>query len=241
MKTAFITGGNRGIGFETAKQLGLKGFTVIIGSRNKQRGEEAVVQLQTENIDAHFVVLDVTQPQTIESAVQFIETSFGKLDVLVNNAGIMHPEESWIGNTALTISESALTKTFITNFFGPIRVTQACIPLLELGEDARIINVSAKLASLTYQSDRKSQVYNSKPFAYNASKTALNQWTVHLAHALRRQKIKVVSIYPGWVKTRMGGDNASLEPIEGVQTILRAVFEDVESGSFIHEDHQLPW
>jgi NAD(P)-dependent dehydrogenase (short-subunit alcohol dehydrogenase family) len=241
MKIALITGANRGLGLETARQLGNKGFIVLIGSRNKLRGDEAVQLLQKEGINAHSIKLDVALIEDIENAVIFIEQTFGKLDILVNNAGMMHSEEGWIGNSILTVSEAALTKTFVVNFFGPIRVSRAMIPLLEKGEDARIINVSAKLASLTLQADRKSPVYGSKPFAYNASKTALNQLTLHLAHALRRQKIKVISVYPGWVKTRMGGENATLEPQEGVQTTMRACLEDVSSGTFIHDDHEIEW
>jgi NAD(P)-dependent dehydrogenase (short-subunit alcohol dehydrogenase family) len=241
MKVALITGANRGLGFETARQLGKNGFTVLIGARNKLRGDEAAQLLTDEGIVAHAVKLDVALSEDIENAAIYIEENFGKLDILVNNAGMMHNEEGWVGNSVLTVSEAALTKTFVVNFFGPIRVSRAMIPLLEKGEDARIVNVSAKLASLTLQADRKSPVYGSKPFAYNASKTALNQLTLHLAHALRRQKIRVISVYPGWVKTRMGGENAALEPQEGVQTALRACLEDVASGTFIHDDHEIAW
>lgn len=241
MSVVLITGANRGIGFEAAKQLAESGHDVIIGSRNKKRGDDAVLELADQGLTVSSVKLDVTIPEDIEAAVEFVNSKFGKLDALVNNAGIMHKEEQWIGNSTLDISEKALTQTFFVNFFGPFRVSRAFVPLLEKGDNARIVNLSAKLASLQLHADRRSEVGNTKPFAYNASKTALNQLTTHLAHALRRKKIKVVSIYPGWVKTQMGGDNAKYELKDGVKTFLHAVTGDIETATFFHDDHEVPW
>ena len=241
MRTILITGANRGIGLESAKQLAQKGNQVIIGSRNKKRGDDAIADLQAQGLSIDCVKLDVTLNDDIEKAYAYIEEKYGKLDVLVNNAGIMHSEEKWIGNSVLDVSEKALTQTMFVNFFGPFRMARTFVPLLEKGEDARIVNLSAKLASLSLHADRKSAVGNTKPFAYNTSKTALNQLTTHLAHALRRKKIKVVSIYPGWVQTEMGGANATYPVEEGVGTVLKAINDNIETATFFHDDHDVPW
>jgi NAD(P)-dependent dehydrogenase (short-subunit alcohol dehydrogenase family) len=241
MKVALITGANKGLGFETARQLGNLGYIIILGSRNKQRGELAAETLKNEGLTVYPVQLDLALAEHVAPVVQFIEENFGKLDLLINNAGMMSKEESWIGNSVLTVSEKELIKTFTTNFFGPFRLTRALIPLLAKGEDSRILNLSAKLASMSLQTAPRSEISNSKPFAYNASKTLLNQLTIHLAHALRREKIKVLSIYPGWVQTDMGGEKATYLPEEGANHIVMAATQEVKTASFLYKLDELTW
>ena len=242
MQTIVITGANKGIGFALAQKLGELGNTIILTARKNSEGQKALSELKSAGINCYFFKMDVILSEEIEATAAAINQQFGKIDVLINNAGMMHPEEGWIGNSTLTVREKALTKTFLTNFIGPWKVSKAFVPLLELSEAGQIVNVSAKIASLTLASDKKNPVYNSKPFAYNASKGALNQLTVHLAHALRRQKIKVVSIYPGWVQTDMGGEKATYTPLQAAQQISEIILNSaVVSGTFLDFEHELPW
>lgn len=242
MKTVLITGGNRGIGWALAEFLGKQGCRVLLTSRRRITGEEAVRNLNNRGIDAHFFKLDVLSEVDIEHAVSAISAQFGSIDILINNAGMMHAEESWIGNSTLTVSEKALTQTFLTNFIGPWKVSKAFLPLLEKSNNAQVINISAKIASMTLGSDKRFPNYNSKPFAYNASKGALNELTVHLAHATRRQKIRVLSVYPGWVQTDMGGSNASLTAEQAARHLYSILNNsEYSSGSFVDFEHVLPW
>ncbi len=241
-RVAFITGGNKGIGLETARQLGQLGITVVIGSRDLAKGKEAVEKLRSEQIVAEASRFDVTKPEDHKEAYDYFEKRYGKLDILINNAGVWK-EGSPQQNTSATIPPEILRETFDTNFFGTVALTQTLLPLLEKAPAARIVNVSSILGSLTLQADRKSPVYTSKVFGYNASKTALNAFTVHLAHALRRTKIKVNSAHPGWVKTDMGGEGAMMEVNDGAKTSvqLATLDEDGPTGSYIHLGETLPW
>ena len=240
-RVALITGANKGIGFETARQLGKLGITVILGSRDVNRGEAAAAKLRMEGIDAQPLKLDVTQPKDRDAAVNFIQENFGKLDILVNNAGVA--EEGWGKNTTSNTSAETLKKTFDTNLFAPVALTQALLPLLRKSPAARIVNLSSILASNTLQSDPKSPIYNSKAFAYDASKSALNTFTIHLAHELQDTNIKVNSAHPGWVKTEMGTDAAPMEIVDGAKTsvALATLAKDGPNGAFIHMGKALPW
>jgi NAD(P)-dependent dehydrogenase (short-subunit alcohol dehydrogenase family) len=242
MKNILITGANRGIGKALAIAFGQKGHTVIITARKSAAGNETLNELIQLGIDAHFYKMDVALDEEIAKTAEAVAAKFGHLDLLINNAGIMSDEEGWIGNSTLTVSDKAFTKTMVTNFMGPWKVSKAFIPLLEKGTAAQLLNVSAKIASLQMGSDKKSPTFQSKPFAYNVSKSALNQLTIHLAHALRRQKIRVLSIYPGWVKTDMGGANALFDPSEAANRIIEITNNnEFLSGTFVDYDHELPW
>lgn len=242
MKNILITGANRGVGKALAIAFGQKGHTVIITARKSAAGIETLNELIQLGIDAHFYKMDVALDEEIAKTAEAVEAKFGHLDMLINNAGIMSDEEGWIGNSTLTVSDRAFTKTMVTNFMGPWKVAKAFIPLLEKSSAGQLLNISAKIASLTLGSDKKSPTYQSKPFAYNVSKGALNQLTVHLAHALRREKIKVLSIYPGWVKTDMGGANALFSAEEAAERIISiSNNNEFSSGSFVDFDHELPW
>ncbi len=241
-QVALITGAYKGIGFETARQLGQKGITVIVTARDQAKADGAAEKLKAEKIDAYGLALDVTDPAHYGDAVKFIEEKFGKLDILVNNAGVMLGKE-FQANDTLTTSDEMLQKTFDTNFFGVVSLTSALLPLIRKSEAGRIVNVSSILGSLALHSDSKSPIYASKSFAYDASKTALNAYTVHLAHALKDTKIKVNAAHPGWVKTDMGTDAAPMQIPEGAKTEvdLATLPAGGPTGAYIHLGQTLPW
>jgi NAD(P)-dependent dehydrogenase (short-subunit alcohol dehydrogenase family) len=242
-KVALITGANKGIGLETARQLGKLGFTVLVGARDAAKGEAAAATLKSEGIDARPVVLDVVKSSDIAAATALVEKDFGQLDVLINNAGVLADPGGFAGNSAATVTVSHLQETFATNLFGAVALTQALLPLLKKSPAARIVNVSSILGSNTLHSDPASPIYGSKAFAYDASKAALNSFTIHLAALLKDTNIKVNSAHPGWVKTEMGGDIAPLEIAEGAKTEvdLATLPPDGPTGSYIHLGQTLPW
>ncbi len=239
-KIALVTGANKGLGFETARQLAEEGVTVLMASRNVEKGTEAVKKLKDEGLDVQFVQLEVTREEEIDSLVKHIDSTYGKLDVLVNNAGIMHSGEPTGVNTAEIVKADVLKETFDVNFFSLVSLTQKMLPLLKKSESARIINVSSILGSNTVQSDETSPWSSIKPFAYNASKSALNSFTVHLAAALKDTNIKVNSAHPGWVKTDLGGKNAPLEAPEGAKTSVSLSSADF-TGKFVHNGEEIAW
>ena len=241
-KVAFITGGNKGIGLETARQLGKLGITVVIGSRDLAKGKAAADKLRAEKIDAEVISFDVTNRKDHKKALDHFTSHHGKLDILINNAGVWKDGNPF-QNTTATISGKDLRETFDTNFFGTVELTQTLLPLLEKAPAGRIVNLSSILGSLTLQADEKSPVYGTKAFAYDASKAALNAFTIHLAAALRDTKIKVNSAHPGWVKTDMGGKGAVMEIPEGAKTsvALATLGEDGPTGAYIHLGQTLPW
>ncbi len=240
-QVALITGANKGIGFETARQLGKLGIAVVLGSRNGSKGEAAAEKLRAEGIDVRPLKLDVTNAGDRADAVKFLEQHFGKLDILVNNAGIA--SEGWTGNTTSNTSVETMQQIFDTNLFAPVALTQALLPLLRKSPAARIVNLSSIMGSLALHNNPKSPIYNMKPFAYDASKTALNAFTIHLAHELRDTTIKVNSAHPGWVKTDMGTDAAPMDIVAGATTsvALATLPSDGPTGAFIHMDKPLPW
>ncbi len=243
-KIALITGASKGLGFETALQLGEKGFTVIVTARTQQKSDEAATKLKTKDIDALGVQLDVNSSKDINSLVSFLTERFGKLDVLVNNAGVQLDFPGFMpGNSTETISMEILKQTFETNFFAPIALTQKLLPLLKKSDAGRIVNVSSIMGSLALHEDEGSPIYGIKLLAYNSSKTALNQFTLHLAEALKDTSIKVNSAHPGWVKTDLGGEYAPMSIEDGVKTIVDLSMLDVngKTGAFIHLGESLPW
>ena len=242
-KVALVTGANKGIGFETARQLGKEGVTVIAASRNKEKGIAAVDQLKSEGIDAEFLQLDIDNNSDIRFAYEYIENKYGKLDILVNNAGVQLESKEWGVNNTVTIDESALRATLDTNFFNIVKLTNTLLPLIRKSEAGRIVNLSSILGSLGLHSDAKSPIYASKLFAYDTSKTALNSYTIHLAAALTDTPIKVNSAHPGWVKTDMGSDAAPMEIVDGAKTsvALALLGADGPSGRYIHLGEELPW
>ncbi|MEO9483631.1 MAG: SDR family oxidoreductase [Ekhidna sp.] len=239
-RIALVTGANKGLGLETARQLAQEGVTVLMASRNKERGIEAVQKLKDEGLDVELVQLEVTNSAEVDVLVQRIDSTYGKLDILVNNAGIMHGGEPTGVNSAEIVKAEVLRETFDVNFFSLVSLTQKMLPLLKKSESGRIINVSSILGSNTVQSDENSPWSGIKPFAYNASKSALNSFTVHLAAALKNTNIKVNSVHPGWVQTELGGKNAPLEAPEGAKTSVSLASVDF-TGKFIHDGEEIAW
>jgi len=246
-KVAFITGANRGLGFETARELGELGTRVIIGSRDAKKGEEAAAKLRKQGIDAETLSFDVNNARDHQKAYDYLAEKYGRLDILVNNAGVWKEGEpvspTSAPKAASAVSPEILRETFDTNFFATVALTQKLLPLIRKAPAGRIVNVSSILGSLTLQADPASPVYSFKAFAYDASKAALNAFTIHLAHELRDTKIKVNSAHPGWVKTDMGGPTATMEVSEGGKTSaqLATVPEDGPNGGFFHLGQRVPW
>ena len=242
-KIALITGANKGIGFETARQLGNEGVTIIAAARNAEKGNYAVEELKKDGIDVEFLKLDVDNDADIKAAVDHIGSKYGKLDILINNAGIQVESENWGTNNTAEISETALRQTLDTNFFNVVKLTNALLPLIKKSEAGRIVNLSSILGSLALHADPNSPIYSSKLFAYDTSKTALNSYTIHLAAALADTKIKVNSAHPGWVKTDMGTDAAPMEIADGAKTsvALALLNADGPTGKYIHLGNELPW
>lgn len=244
VKVAFITGVNRGLGFETARELGEKGITVILGSRDNAKGEEAANKLKSKGINALAFQFDINNLGDHKKIAQFLDKNYGKLDILVNNAGVWLDSEPGNGaNHTSTTSPEVLRKTFDANFFNLVALTQTLLPLIKKSPSGRIVNLSSILGSLSAQSDPKSAIYEFKAFAYDASKTALNAFTIHLAHELKNTKIKVNSAHPGWVKTELGSSKAPMEVSEGGKTSaqLALIPDDGPSGGFFHLGTALPW
>jgi NAD(P)-dependent dehydrogenase (short-subunit alcohol dehydrogenase family) len=240
-KIALITGANRGLGLETARKLGQQGITVLVAARELAKSEATAATLKKEGIDARPIKLDVNDPADYPAVAKAIEKDFGRLDILVNNAGVFLDNRG--PNETSTTSDDVLRKTFDTNFFAVIGLTQALLPLLRKSSAGRIVNLSSILGSLTLHATKGSYVYEAKTIAYNASKAALNSFTIHLAHELANTKIKVNSAHPGWVKTDMGGEGAMLEIEDGVKTSvqLATLAEDGPTGGFFHMGETLPW
>jgi len=247
-RLALITGANRGIGLQTAKDLGQDGIILLLGARSVAMGEVAAETLRTQGFEAEAVHLDVTDPATHEKVYDFINRRWGRLDILVNNAGVCleSPTASSSDPRAgqpSTLSLDTLRETFETNFFGTVALTQRLLPLIRRAPAGRIVNVSSIMGSLTLHSDPLSPIHDYNVFAYNTSKAALNSFTIHLAHELRNTPIKVNSAHPGWVKTEMGGENADLEVSEGGKTSawLATLPKDGPTGGYFHVGQPLPW
>lgn len=238
---AFITGGNRGLGLETARGLGKLGIKVVLGVRDIAKGDAAVHELRGQGIQAEAIAFDALNPATFIDVRNYLERKYGKLDILVNNAGIA--QGGLFGNNSESAPQDLLKRTFETNFFSVIELTQVLLPLVKKAPAGRIVNLSSILGSLGTHAMTDSPIAGAKELAYNASKTALNVFTVHLADALKDTAIKVNSAHPGWVKTDMGGPEAPLEVSEGGATSvqLATLPANGPTGGFFHLGETLPW
>ena len=243
-QVAFITGGNRGLGFQTALDIKDRGIRTVIGSRGRKQGEQAVEKLRAQGADVELLVFDVTKPADHQAAFDYFKSKYGHLDILINNAGLAAGTFPGIGPEHTTaIDEKILRNVFETNFFAVVALTRIFLPLIKASPAGRIVNLSSIVGSLTLQADPQSPIYHAKSFAYDASKTALNAFTIHLAYELRDTPIKVNSAHPGWVKTDMGGSQAPMEISEGGKTsaALATLPADGPSGGYFHLGQPLPW
>ena len=238
-RVALVTGANKGIGFEVARQLGRSKFTVLIGARNSELGQAAVATLKSESVDAQYVELDVVRLTTIEAAASRIARGFKRLDVLVNSAGINDPADGLPG----TVDLSVVRRVMETNFFGAFAVTQAMLPLLRKAEAARIVNVSSGLGSLTWNADPSWEYAQVKLLGYNASKAAMNMLTVQLAYELRGTAIKVNASNPGYTATDLNGHRGHQTVAQGAAETVRLALlpADGPTGGFFETSGPDPW
>lgn len=237
-KVALITGANKGIGFEIARQLGKLGITVLVGARDEGRGAEAAQNLKAEGIDAEFVQIDVTKPESIQSAAEKIASSYGKLDILVNNAGV------FIENKPPSeVDISRVRATYETNFFGPLAVTQAVLPLIRKSEAGRIVNMSSGLGSIAQMATPGSPYSAFNVAGYNSSKSALNALTVAFANELRDTRIKVNAADPGYVATDLNNNSGPRTVEQGAAEAVRlaTLGPDGPTGAFFNDEGPVPW
>jgi NAD(P)-dependent dehydrogenase (short-subunit alcohol dehydrogenase family) len=228
-KTALVTGANKGIGFEVARQLARQGFRVFLGARNGKAGREAAEKLKSDG-DVVFLEIDVSNEKSIRSAAGELSRQNDHLDVLVNNAGILLDEDK----SALTTTPEVFEVTLRTNTLGPWLVAQTFAPLLKKSREPRIVNVSSSGGQLEDGADGWAP-------GYCVSKTALNGVTVQLAAAL--PKFAVNSVCPGWVRTDMGGESATRSVGEGAATIVWLATDAPHdlTGKFVKDRKVIPW
>ncbi|MEJ7648240.1 MAG: SDR family NAD(P)-dependent oxidoreductase [Nakamurella sp.] len=242
-RVAVVTGATRGIGAATASALGRNGFTVVVTGRSRQDVEAAAHRLGNEGIQVRAVVLDVTSPDSAASAAQQVGDEFGHVDVLVNNAGVL-PEATSQG--AEVADPTVVADTFATNVLGPFNVVEAFLPLLRKSEAGRIVNVSTRMGSLVEQADPSSAYYSMIVPAYQASKAALNSFTISLSKALTDTPIIVTSVCPGFVQTDLTPINRDQAPTtadQAAQVVLTAATlpSGALSGTFIDADGPIRW
>jgi NAD(P)-dependent dehydrogenase (short-subunit alcohol dehydrogenase family) len=239
---ALVTGANKGLGRETARRLAALGMTVLVGARDAGLGQAAAAELATGGADVRFVLLDVTDADSVKRAAAWIEETFGRLDVLVNNAGISVENRAPVTE----VSADQMRRTYDTNVFGVVTVTNTLLPLLRRAGGARIVNVSSMLGSLSMAADPQGP-FASWPglslLAYNSSKTALNALTIMWASALRADGIMVNSADPGYVATDLNhhSGNATVEQGAEIIVTLATLAADGPTGTFQAAGSFRPW
>jgi len=231
-RVALVTGGNRGIGFEICRQLAADGLSVILGARDGGQGKAAAKTLQDEGLSVEFHRLDVTSCRSIRACVAAVTERRGRIDVLVNNAGVLLDPR---GTRFLDSKLDTYRETLEANLYGPLQLAQAVIPSMKAKRYGRIVNVSSALGQL-------SDMGTGTP-AYRLSKTALNALTRILAAEFHGSNILVNSMSPGWVRTRMGGEGAPRTPAEGADTAvwLATLPDDGPTGGFFSDRQPLAW
>lgn len=216
-KTVFITGANKSIGFETARQLGKLGYQIFLGARNEQRGQVAVQELESEGIEATWIQIDVAEPTSVQSAITELTSLTNSLDVLVNNAGI---------SGGLTVKPTEVTldimhATFATNLFGAFDVFTKALPLLQTSEQLRVVNVSSGLGSNARASDPKDGSYAANSVQYRASKAALNMMTIEFAKAFANTSLKINAAHPGFTATDFNNHSGGQTVQQAAEPIVR--------------------
>ncbi len=238
MKTVLITGANKGIGFETAKQMAQLGYFVYLGSRDKTRGSDAVNKLKGSGIsNVELIEIDVTNIDSIEKARQELETKIEALDVLINNAAISGGPNQGFSSGEI----KNLRKVFETNFFGAVQTTQQFLPLLKKSDEPVIVNVSSELGSLTTHSSTLNPNYKIYD-AYSSSKTALNAFTVMLANKFKDTNFKINSVSPGYTATDLNQFKGTQTVEQGAKSIVKfaTLDQDGPTGKFFREK-EIPW
>ncbi|WP_413711243.1 SDR family oxidoreductase [Rhizobium sp. Rhizsp82] len=238
-KTAVVTGANKGIGFEIARRLAAEGYRVWLGARDRDRGEAAAAKLRAQGLDAHWLELDVTDDESAASAAKTLAAQTGTLDVLVNNAGIAEG----FGISPLEEPIEITKKVYEVNVFGPIRVTQAFMPLLKASKAGRIVMMSSELGSIQSLLDPENEFYAINALGYNSSKSALNAATVSIAKAAEPFGIKVNAADPGYTATEMNGNSGyrTVEQAAEVAVKLATVGEDGPTAGYFNHNGVLPW
>jgi NAD(P)-dependent dehydrogenase (short-subunit alcohol dehydrogenase family) len=230
-QVALVTGGNRGIGYELVKQLALNGFKVILASRDPEMGHEAAQRLKESNLDVSFVVMDVDNQESIHQAAITVNERYGRLDVLINNAGVYLEENKKL----VAMDPSVLERTMTTNFFGAYHVIRSFIPLMEKQGYGRIINVSSEYGAM-------SEMSYQGVGAYKLSKFALNGLT-RLVAAEINGDIKINAVDPGWVSSDMGGSSAPRTPRQAAESILwlATIGPEGPNGGFFRDGKRIDW
>ena len=238
-KIALVTGANKGIGKEIARQLGQAGFTVLLGSRDVERGELAVKELVAEGLDAVGIRLEVTDEASVRAAAERVEAEHGRLDVLINNAAIIPDGDDAVSR----VGTGVLREAFETNVLGLVGVTQAFLPLLHNADAARVVNLSTSLASFEQVGDPESRMSTVLTLGYNSSKAAVNMVTVMLANELRGTGILVNGADPGRCATDMGGWSVERTPAQGAAVAVGLATLDANgpTGQVYAEEGRLPW
>jgi NAD(P)-dependent dehydrogenase (short-subunit alcohol dehydrogenase family) len=234
-RVALVSGANRGIGLEVVRQLAKLGMTAVLGSRDGKKGAAAEAKLVSEGIEAPLVALDVTDAKSVASAVAHVQARFGRIDVLVNNAGIALDGSRSPVSSVLEVSPEIVARTLDANTLGPLRLIQAVVPLMQAQKYGRIVNVSSGLGQI-------SAMDGSWP-GYRMSKAALNALTRIVAAEVGSANIKVNCMSPGWVRTDMGGPSAPRSVAQGADTIvwLATLPDDGPSGLFFEDRKPIPW
>ena len=232
---ALVTGANRGIGLEIVKQLSRAGLMAVLASRDVEKGRAAAAKLASEGLESPAVALDVTDEASIRAAVDEVMRLFGRIDVLVNNAGILKEGFTAQESSVLEVAPDLVIETYLTNTVGPLRLIQAVVPIMQKGGYGRIVNLSSGAGQL-------SDMGSGFP-AYRMSKSALNALTRVTAAELGPDTIKVNAMCPGWVRTDMGGPNATRTVEKGAETaVWLATLPDTgPTGGFFRDMQPIPW
>lgn len=240
MKNVLVTGANKGIGFEVAKQMAELGYFVYLGCRNEQNGSEAIDNLRQLNIsNVELLQIDVSDLDSVKAAASKLASKIDALDILINNAAIAGDQPQNISACDISV----LKEVFNTNYFGAIQTTQAMLPLLEKSMQPVIVNVSSELGSLAMQTNETRNPNWDNFHVYGSTKTALNTFTILLAHELRNTKFRINSVTPGYTATDLNGFAGFKTAAQGAQPIVRTATmrPDGPSGKFFREEGEVPW
>ena len=238
-RLALVTGANKGIGYETSKQLAEAGISVLLGARDPARGSAAAEELNAQGLDVTYFPIDVTDAESITNAADLLANQYGRLDILVNNAGIVDPEDG----PPSTAAVAAARRIFEVNFFGVLAVTQALIPALRSSAAGQIVMMSSSLGSIAMNGDPSSPYYSVQLAGYNASKAALNMLTVQLAQELKSAGISINAACPGYVDTDLSAHQGYVAPADAAKLPVKLALGEYagSSGKFYDVNGEVSW